>query len=122
MIDRIKKMKIILVFVVITLGFLLILSLFNILNLLTSTPSAILSMLFGGFILFIAGFINGKKRIKNGYVAGIITGLIFISILFLISIFIFRVPMNMAMFIYYIILFLSSIIGSMVGINKKKPS
>ena len=73
-------------------------------------------------MFFIAGIMNGKKRDKNGYLVGFLTGLGLILIIFLLNLIFFRVHINFPMLIYYSILLVSSIFGGIVGINKKKES
>ena len=120
MLEKIKKLKKIIIYLILLCIFLLLLSVLNLTNLLGGTPSAIISMTFGAFSFFVAGFIRGKKRAKNGYVAGLITGGILLVVVFLLSILIFRVKINPSMLIYYAILLISCIVGSVVGINKRK--
>ena len=83
-------------------------SLLNIFKLLTTS----LSMLIGGLYI-------GKKVNKKGYIEGLKEGLIVVILLFLISYLGFNKGININRFIYYIILIISSILGSMIGINKK---
>ena len=120
MLEKFKKLKKIIIYLILLCVFLLLLSIFNLTNLLGGTPSAIISMAFGAFSFFLAGFVRGKKRAKNGYVAGLLTGGTLLLIVFLISILIFRVRINPAMLIYYAILLISCIVGSVIGINKRK--
>ena len=89
---------------------------FNILGLrdnITKNISIIIFILF----FFIAGFIKGKNIDKKGYIQGLKIGLELILILFLLSLFSFS--LNIKTIIYYMILLLSSIFGSTIGINKK---
>jgi len=120
MLEKFKKLKKIIIYLIVLGVFLLILSVLGLTNLIGGTPGAIISMTFGAFSFFVAGFVRGKKRAKNGYVGGLLTGGVLLIIIFLISIIIFRVKINPAMLIYYGILLISSIVGSVVGINKRK--
>ena len=120
MLEKFKKLKKTIIYLIILCIFLLLLSILNLTNLLGGTPSAIISMTFGAFSFFMAGFIRGKKRAKNGYVAGLLTGAVLLVFIFLINFLIFIVKRNPAMLIYYGILLISCIIGSVVGINKRK--
>lgn len=69
------------------------------------------------FIL--GGLYLGKKASKNGYLEGLKLGAI-ISLLFLIINLIFGETINLKDILFYTILIISSIFGSMIGINLKK--
>ena len=94
--------------------FITILSYFNILNHNISVYLKFLTSIIG---FFVGGFLIGKKSIKKGYIEGLKFSLIIIFIMILISI-IFK-SFKYKSLIYYLILIISSIIGSMIGINKK---
>ena len=96
--------------------FLSILSYFNIVNqtiykiILSLIP--ILSMIVGGLIL-------GKSSQIKGYIEGLKLSILVI-ILFVFFSFLFKINFNWTNFIYYLVLSISSMIGSMIGINTKK--
>lgn len=71
----------------------------------------ILSFFFGGFHL-------GKKCDTRGYLEGIKLGSVFLFI-FIIFRFIIRIPFKLDFILYLLILMITSITGSIVGINKK---
>ncbi len=93
----------------------LILSIFNLIKLRTNK---ILIIILGSILMFIIGFLTGKKSLKKGYLNGLFISIICIFILVLISI-ICRYKLNINSLIYYVILTISTILGSMIGINKK---
>ena len=68
--------------------------------------------------MIISGFFLGKKSNKNGYLKGIIFGLITILLFFIISL-IFKNEYKISTIIYYTILVVSSTVGSMFGIQNK---
>ena len=68
--------------------------------------------------MFIIGIITGKNTNSKGYLKGLLVSVICILILTLLSI-IFKFTLNINSIIYYIILIISTIFGSMLGINKK---
>jgi len=71
--------------------------------------------------LFIASVHTGKKTTKKGYLYGIFSGIIFISILFLINILISGDTLNfMTFFLKIPILLLISLIGGIFGANLRK--
>lgn len=70
-------------------------------------------------LFFVSGFINGQKRDNKGYIAGFKIGLIIIAIFIILNLIIFRSPFSLKRNVYYIILLLCSVLGSIIGINKK---
>lgn len=75
--------------------------------------SSFISMLVGGIYI-------GLKSKEKGYIEGLKIGLISIFILMILSIILYKTNINSKNIIYYLILLSSSILGSMIGINKKK--
>lgn len=95
--------------------FITILNYFNILNIkIISSLKLILPIL----SIFISSYILGTKSNKLGYIEGLKLGLI-ITITFLIITLLTK-SFAIKTLIYYLILLLSSILGGMLGINKKK--
>lgn len=101
------------------LSFLILPFLLSIFNLLGIFVNKIILIIISSLIMFISGFLIGKKSSNKGYLNGGILGLSFIFILIIVSIF-FKINFNIERFIYYIILLLSTVLGSILGINKKK--
>ncbi len=115
-----KKYKIIFIILIDIFGINLIISLLNLINLLNNSVSSILIMLNTIFLYLYLGIYFGKKTIKKGFLTGIKVGLIGIGLMFIISILFFQIKINISMILYYLILLTSSIIGAMIGINKKE--
>ncbi len=69
--------------------------------------------------LILGGLYIGKKATKKGYLEGLKLGLLF-SILLLIINLILGEGINLKDIIFYLILIISCIFGSMIGINLKK--
>ncbi len=69
---------------------------------------------------FISGLYIGTGCQNKGYLEGIKVGLILVLFFFLLSQFIFRDNISIWKILYYLILFILSIVGSIVGINTKK--
>lgn len=105
------------------LGFILLFSLllttfnyFDILHFKLTNTFIFIGMI---LILFIIGFEYGKKALKQGFLEGLKIGLWLILILIFINIVFYHVSFSFERIIYYMVLILSSTLGSMVGINKK---
>ncbi len=115
----IKYLKSILIIIIsMIIGCLIITALnyFNVID--TSTVkhlklfSMVLSMIIGGIYL-------GKHSSNKGYIEGAKIGILEVVILILINIIIFKNSINFENVIYYIIILISAILGSIIGINKK---
>lgn len=106
--------------------FSIIISLFTIsllyyFNLISPNINKILKIIIILANIFISSFILGKSTTSKGYLEGIKFALIIIPIFIIISL-ITSSPIKIKVLIYYIIIFITSILGSMIGINRKKES
>ncbi len=70
--------------------------------------------------IFISSYLIGKKADKNGYLEGLKYGGIILAVFFLIALFFFHNFFRVRFILYDIILMMTSVFGSMLGINKKK--
>ena len=68
--------------------------------------------------IFFGGFYLGTKINKKGYIEGLKLGLLFFIIFFIINILLKNITIKNI--IYYFSIIISSICGSMIGINKRK--
>lgn len=68
---------------------------------------------------FIGGLLIGKKSSKKGWLEGLKFGLIVSTILIIFNILGLQQKFDLKLVFYYIILITSTILGSMIGINKK---
>lgn len=97
---------------------LLIITVLNYFDILGGKTVIILKILIAIVGFFIGGVIIGKRSIKKGWFEGLKYGLmislVFILISLIISSFKFKA------LIFYAILLVSSAVGSMIGINRKK--
>lgn len=113
-----KYYKSVLIFISSLIIIPIFLTLLNILKLKTYRVSIII---ISSILMFIIGFILGKKTDKNGYLKGLLLSTICILILLILSL-IFKYKLNINSLIYYIILIISTTFGSTLGINKKIKS
>lgn len=79
----------------------------------------IVLIIISALIMLVSGFMIGKKSLKKGFVSGLILGVSFILFLTIIGLF-FKLEWNIGRVVYYVILIMSSMLGSIIGINKKK--
>lgn len=68
--------------------------------------------------LFIGGFLIGKKSNNKGWLEGLKLGLIFTVFLAIFNLLGLQNKIELKNCLYYLILIISSIFGSMIGINK----
>lgn len=118
MVKCLKKIKNGLIIAGIVILLITMLSLFNYLGLSYNITKYIL-LLITVAIFFIAGFSGGKKRQNKGYIAGFKVSLIMIASFIILNLILFNSSFNFKRIIYYFILLLSSVFGSIIGINKK---
>ncbi len=69
--------------------------------------------------LFINSYVLGKKAQNKGYLEGLKLSIIIIIIFFLTTL-ITKQPVKLSIIIYYLIISITCIFGSMVGISRKK--
>jgi len=70
--------------------------------------------------IFINSFILGKKKNNKGYIEGIKYGIIIISLLLIITIIFSKLQFKL--FIFYPLILITSLLGSMIGSVKKNKS
>ena len=87
---------------------------FNIIN---ENTYSILKLIILLFSIFINSFILGKNTKKKSYIEGIIYGVILVSILLLLTIILSKIKIKLL--IFYPLILITSILGSMIGKVKK---
>jgi len=96
-----------------------ILSYFNIMN---DKIVSIFKIIIPIISLFIGGFYIGKNSNKKGFIEGLKLSLLFSIIVIIFNFLAFDSSFKLKYLLYYLILIISCIAGSMIGINKKKTS
>lgn len=118
----IKKYGLRLLYTFITMIILLLLTTtlyyFNIINNGTYKVLKIIIILIS---IFINSYILGKNTSSKGYLEGIKLAGLIIPIFFILTI-ITKEPLKLSILLYYLIILITSILGSMVGISKKKDN
>lgn len=115
-----KYLKALIYIFVLILILCLILSLFDYFNITGSNISNYIKLFIAAVSMLIGGIYIGRNTSKKGWLEGLKIGLLFIVLLFIISYLGFDQGINIKTVIYYFILLISSMLGSMIGINKKK--
>lgn len=118
MIKLINYLKFISIFLIVELMITFIMSLLNLIGV-NSGITTIIMLVSNLMLFFILNYFNAFKLKKKGFLEGISLGGIFILIMALIKIILFNGLFSISTIIYYLILFITSIIGGMFGVNKK---
>lgn len=104
-------------FIIILVGTLFI-TLFNYFNLLQAKIISILKLILPLTAIFISSYRLGKQSEKKGYMEGLKLGIIIIFIFLVLILILDKITLKSLL--YYFILLLTSILSSMIGINRKK--
>lgn len=117
-----KYLKVLVYIIVPTIVLNIILSVLYYFNLLSSGIINYLKLFIILISMLIGGIYIGKEATKKGWLEGLKVGLEVIIILFIIGYLAFDKGITIKNLIYYFILILSSTLGSMIGINKRKKT
>lgn len=117
-----KYLKVLIYIIVPTIILNIILSVLYYFNLLSSGIINYLKLFIILISMLIGGIYIGKEATKKGWLEGLKVGLEVIIILFIIDYLAFDKGITIKNLIYYFILILSSTLGSMIGINKRKKT
>ena len=107
-----------LISLLLVLGFSFLLNVLNYFNTLNSSIYKLLLLFFVIISIFTGSYYLGNKSENKGYQKGIILGVL-ISFIFIMLTVIFKNNLTYSSMIYYIIIVITSTIGSTIGINKK---
>ena len=114
-----KYGKVILMWSIVIIVYLLLLTLLNYFQIIKFNNIIKINFIAIAIITFIFGIMTGKTSTKKGYIEGLKTGALIVILLFLLNLLFLR-NFNLHIFIYYITIIISSTFGSMVGINLKR--
>lgn len=99
-----------------------ILSLLYYFNIIGDSVSNYLKLFIVAISMLIGGIYIGSKASKKGWLEGLKVGLEVIILLFVVGYLAFDQGINGKIIIYYFILLASTMLGSMIGINKRKAN
>lgn len=102
------------------IGLTFIFTLLNYIGLLNSTTINIIKVIIPIISMFIGGFIIGKRSSKKGWLEGLKLSIIFLIILSLFNYLGLKTSISLKIFIYYLVLTISTIFGSIIGVNKNE--
>lgn len=98
---------------------LFLLTLLNYFNIISGTVVKVIGMIIMYILLFITGYMLGNKGIEKGYLIGIKYGSLFMVIVILINLIIFKSKFTFVSIVYYLSIILTTMVGSILGIQKK---
>ena len=98
----------------------LITTIFSYFNIFNDKVTSIIKIIIPIISMFIGGFYIGNKSNKKGFLEGLKLGLIFSLFLMIFNYLALFNSLKLKHLLFYIILIISSIFGSMIGINRKK--
>ena len=99
-----------------------IITIFSYFNIMNDKITSIFKILIPIVGLFVGGFYMGKRAKKAGYIEGLKLGFIFSIFLIIFNFLAFDNSFKLKYLLFYLILIVTRILGSMVGINRKKIS
>ena len=115
-----KILNSLLTFFIIIITGTLVITIFNYFNILSSNIISIMRLILPVIAIFISSYKLGKVSDKKGYLEGLKFGGIVILIFTILVILLDKLELRSL--IYYLILLLTSVMSSMIGINRKKTN
>jgi len=115
----IKYLKSLLYIFILIILFSIIIGTLNYFNIFSKNTINILELIATVISIFIGSLYLGRISDKKGYLEGIKIGILVIVILLLFKFLGYDKGITWSSLIYYLILLISSILGSVIGINKK---
>ncbi len=100
-------------------GVTLIVTLLHYINWIGSKTLSVLEIITPLLSLFIGGFIIGKNSKQKGWLEGLKLGGLFLTLLILFQYLGFRIHFSVKTILFYALLLVSCVFGSMLGINKR---
>ena len=110
-------LKTYLIYIILLIVYLLIISLFYYFELISFKTLSILNYIFNLILFFIIGFKISKIKHKRGYFYGFIISIVLVIIFSIITLIISKI--DISNIVYYLSLIISSMIGGIIGVNKK---
>ena len=89
-------------------------------NIMSDKVTAIIKIIIPIISMFIGGIYIGKRSLKKGFLEGLKLGSIFSCLLIIFNYLALNNSFKFKYLLFYLILVISSILGSMIGINRKK--
>lgn len=97
----------------------IIISILSYFGLFNSKITSIFKIITSLISFLIGGFLIGKRSDKKGYMEGLKLSIIFLILNVVLSIFLLDTPLKIKNVLYYVILIITCMFGSIMGIQKK---
>lgn len=118
--NYLKNIGISLLYIIgIIIGATMLITILNYFNIITGTTLTISKILVCVISLFTGGVVIGRRSSKKGWLEGLKLSLIFIILLILFNYLGLGSPIKLKNLLYYLIIIVSCVFGSIIGINKK---
>lgn len=118
--NYLKNISIALLYIIgIIFGTTMLITVLNYFNIITGTTLTISKILICVISLFVGGIVIGRKSSKKGWLEGLKLSLIFLVLLTIFNYLGLNSPLKLKNLLYYIIIIVSCVFGSIIGINKK---
>ena len=101
-------------------GFTLLATLFHYMNWIGSKTLSVIEIIIPLLALFLGGFQMGKRSKQKGWLEGLKIGGIFLIILILFQYLGLQIHFSIKTVLFYVLIMISSVFGSMLGINKRQ--
>ncbi|MDD4036030.1 MAG: TIGR04086 family membrane protein [Bacilli bacterium] len=116
-----EYLKIIGYMIGIILIFTFLITILNYFNILSTLTISYLKLIIVLITAFSSGILVGKSSIKKGWLEGLKLGISIVVLMILFSYLGLGKSLAYKNIIYYIIIIITTILGGMIGINRKKP-
>ena len=93
---------------------------FSYFNIFNDKVTSIIKIIIPILSMFIGGYYIGKKSLKKGFIEGLKLGLMFSIFLIIFNYLALDNSFKFKYALFYLILIIATILGSMIGINRKK--
>lgn len=118
--NYLKNISVALLYIIgIIIGTTMIITILNYFNIITGTTLTIVKILICVVSLFTGGIVIGRKSSKKGWLEGLKLSLIFLILLTIFNYLGLGSPLKLKNLLYYLIIIVSCVFGSIIGINKK---
>ena len=116
-----KKLGMSFLYIIVTILILtFIITILSYFNIIEDKVTSIIKIIIPIIAMLVGGFYIGKNSLKKGFLEGLKLASIFSVFLIIFNYLAFNNSFRFKYILYYIILIISSVLGSMIGINRKK--
>lgn len=115
-----KENKTIIYTIILVISLTILETIINLILPLKNQTNQIINFIIINIHSFILGYKTGLQTNKKGYIEGIKTGLKIIITIYILGIITFSFKITLKRILYFLLIILTSTLGSIIGINKKR--